>query len=345
MKDSRTIVLADHHKSVFVCTVVDRATGETRAATLESRPASLKPFLESLPRPGLVFVEACRAWEWVADLCEELGIELRLVDPSRMPEIARSHKKTDRHDVEAMLTRLLAVGRLPESYRASRAERELRSLTRRLSELRHDRRKTCYRIHALLDAAGLPAVKSSFTDTSWREEMSLALPAQRGFVLRTLLDQLDLLERLTEEIETRLEELVGERADVRRLQAIPGIGPVIAATIVAEVADITRFPSARAFAAYTGLVPRVRSSAGEAHLGHITRGGPPDLRWALGQAAMVGLRAKVSTAASRLYRRKVKKGKRKKVALCAAAHKLARIVYVILRREEVFRPAPPRRAA
>ena len=68
-------------------------------------------------------------------------------------------------------------------------------------------------------------------------------------MLRSLLEQLDLLERLSEESVARLEELVGGRADVRRLRAIPGICPVIAATIRAEAADIGGSPSVRAFAA------------------------------------------------------------------------------------------------
>jgi transposase len=138
---------------------------------------------------------------------------------------------------------------------------------------------------------------------------------------------------------------MANRKDAKRLQKIPGVGPIIAATIVAETADIHRFRSARAFAAYTGLVPRVRSSAGKAKLGHITRSGPPGLRWALGHAIFASVRSKQASAATSFYRRKSKKGKPKKVAMCAAAHKLARIVYVMLTRDEEFRPPRLRRTA
>ncbi len=106
-------------------------------------------------------------------------------------------------------------------------------------------------------------------------------------------------------------ELIGERDDARRLRQVPGIGPIIAATIIAETADIGRFQSARAFAAYTGLVPRVKSSAGKAKHVHITRSGPPGLRWALGHAIFASVRSTKPSAPTSYYRRKSKKGKTK----------------------------------
>jgi len=345
MRHHRTIVVADHHKSVFVCQVLDRKTGEVRSASLKSRRDVLRPFLESLEGPILVYVEACRAWEWVSDLCDDLEVELRLVDPSRMPEIARSAKKTDHHDVEAMVERLQVKGELPASYRASRSERELRSLTRRLSDLRNTRRRLIHQIHAVIDAHGLPATKAHFVQAEWRESMRSALRPLAWLDLEVLLLQYDQNLALRELVEGEVEELVAGRDEYRRLLAVPGIGPVIAATIVAESAGIQRFKTARQYSAFAGLTPRVRSSAGNAKTGKITRNGPPHLRWALGQAAMVGLCAKKPTAVSAFYRRKRKRGKPASVAICAAAHKLARAVWVVLARGEEYRALPSRPAA
>jgi hypothetical protein len=129
LKDQRTIVVADHHETVFVCQVLDRGTVEVRSLTLEGRRDVLRPILEALPRPALVYVEACRSWEWVSNLRDELAIDLQLVDPSRMPENARSSKKTDHHDVAAMVHRLTVTGELPSSCRARR-ERTRGALSR-----------------------------------------------------------------------------------------------------------------------------------------------------------------------------------------------------------------------
>lgn len=336
MRNHRTIVVADHHKSVFVCVALDQRTGEMTWRTLESRRDALEPFFNKLLGPTLVFVEACRAWEWISDLCEDLEIDLQLVDPAKMPEIAKSTKKTDRHDVEAMVERLLLKGELPRSYRATRTERELRGLTRRLSVLRQEIRKLSYRIHAVIDSHGMPTNKATFCKTTWREKAAKQLSFDAWLVLESLLCQYDHLYVWKEKIEARIKELMKDREDNKRLQAVPGIGPVIAATILAESAGIERFKSARQYAAYTGLVPRVRSSGGKTRLGHITKQGPGDLRWALGQAVTVARGAKQSTEIVRMFRRKMKKGKATKQAVCAAAHKLARVVYVLLTRNESF---------
>ena len=88
-----------------------------------------------------------------------------------MPEIGRSSKKTDEHDVEAMVNRLLVSGELPESYRATRSERELRGLTRRLSGLRRDKQRVLNRIHAVIDCHGMPAGKSRFDKEDWRADI------------------------------------------------------------------------------------------------------------------------------------------------------------------------------
>ena len=337
MKHHRTIVVADHHKSVFVCQVLDRETGEVRRLTLSSVRSELQPFFEELPGPVLVYVEACRAWEWVSDLCDELGHDFRLVDPRRMPEIARSKKKTDERDVEAMVRRLQIEGDLPQSHRATRVEREGRALSRRLADVRKWKRQVLIKIHAVIDSQGLPAKKAQFTKREWREAMEAALSPDSWLDLQVLLLQHDQLLALGELLERRIAERLADHEGYKRLQAIPGVGPAIAATIIAESHGIERFGSARQFAAYCGLVPRVRSSAGKARHGHITRSGPRDLRWALGMAVMVGQFNKEPSPQSRMYQRKKRKGKPARVALCAAANKLARIVYVILARGEEYR--------
>ena len=156
----RTTVIADHHKHIFVCQVLDHETGEVSTATLDARRDVLRPFLDALPGPARLFVEACRSWEWVCDLCEDLGIEFHLIDPRRMPEIAKSNKKSDRADVEAMVRRLMVCGKLPESRVASRSERELRGLTRELSSLRRLNKVLLNQIHAAVDAHGVGSGKS-----------------------------------------------------------------------------------------------------------------------------------------------------------------------------------------
>jgi hypothetical protein len=76
MTEYRTVVVADHHKTVFVCRIVDTLTGETEARSLAATREELVQLLAGLAGPAVVFVEACRSWEWVSDLCEGHGVEL-----------------------------------------------------------------------------------------------------------------------------------------------------------------------------------------------------------------------------------------------------------------------------
>lgn len=335
----RTTVIADHHKHVFVCQVLDHETGEVERATLESRREVLRPFVEALPGPVQLFVEACRSWEWVSDLCEELGIEFHLVDPRQMPEIAKSHKKSDRADVEAMVQRFTVCGELPESRVATRLERELRGLTRELSGLRSEHRILLNKIHAAVDAHGCPGDKRKFRCPEWRASLRAELTPDAWLLVEMLLLRWDFVNAQRDVVEQRVTEVASSREEYRLLQTVPGIGPVIAATILAEVPRADEFKSSRQFAAFTGLVPRVRSSAGKAKYGSITKAGPRDLRWALGQAVMVGHFAKEPTPAVVLHRRKRAKGKAYKVALCAGANKLARMVWAMLTQRTEYQPS------
>ena len=121
-----------------------------------------------------------------------------------------------------------------------------------------------------------------------------------------------------------------------RIHGIPGFGPVLTATVVAELPSIEGFESSRQLAAFIGLTPSSRSSAGKTKYGGITKCGPPNLRWALTQAVVICGRCKAQSAISRFYFRKKIKGKPPKLAICAAANKLARTLYAIMKNETEF---------
>lgn len=332
----RTSVIVDHHKSVFVCAVLDSETGELRHETLKARRTVVEPFLESLTGPMRIFVEACRGWEWVSNLADEIGADFKLVNPREMPEISKSAKKTDRKDVEKMLRRLQVEGSLPESRCMSRDDRMLRSISRERSDVSKHKRKLMVRVHALIDSHDLPAKKDQFARPDWRTEMKATLRPDEWIVLEMQLSQYDHALIVIDLLDQRMIQLASKSPYYPRLLGIPGVGPVLASVVIAEIARIDDFESARQFAAYVGLVPRVRSSAGKARCGHITKAGPSDLRWAITQAVVISSRCKAQSAVTKMYHRKRAKGKPAKVAICAAANKLARVIYSMLKNDAPF---------
>ena len=169
------------------------------------------------------------------------------------------------------------------------------------------------------------------------------LDAQIGFEMELLIAQHDLLERQIEVAEARVAGLLdGELA--RRLRTIPGVGPAIAATLIAEIGDIRRFPDFDKLVAYVGVHPAERSSgqkgADPETSWQMAKTGNAHLRAALYRMAVVGLQHNPTIKAH--YARKRAEGKTKMNALGHCMKKALSIVWGIWRGDHDFTPEPPR---
>jgi transposase len=111
----------------------------------------------------------------------------------------------------------------------------------------------------------------------------------------------------------------------RRLASAPGVGPITASAIVASVGDGRQFQSARHFAAWLGVTPRVRASGGKEHIGKISKGGDCYLRALLihGARAIVGTSFRKDVA-PRPWLKQLLARRSVNVAAVAVAHKTAR---------------------
>jgi transposase len=121
------------------------------------------------------------------------------------------------------------------------------------------------------------------TGRVWLAE--LALPAVQRAIVTDCLALIDAISPLVARLERDL--LARTRPDprVQALQALPGIGPITAMTLAAEIGDIGRFPTARKLCPWAGLTPAVRTSDRTLRHGHITKMGSPWVRFVLQEAA------------------------------------------------------------
>ncbi len=162
-----------------------------------------------------------------------------------------------------------------------------------------------------------------------------AVPA-RSLVVRTLaLHLLDLHARLAE-LEAAIAELVKEDEEAQRLQAIPGIGPQNAATIRAELGDVSRFSSVDQVIAYAGLEPRTHDSGRLAGQKRLSKRGPGALRHALYLAALVA--AHYRPEWRHRYQRLLDRGRAKKEALLILSRSLLKVIYHLLRTGASYDP-------
>jgi transposase len=141
------------------------------------------------------------------------------------------------------------------------------------------------RVQAILADRGIAVAEPLWGPTGrvWLAE--LALPAVQRAIVTDCLALIDAISPLVARLERDL--LARTRPDprVQALQALPGIGPITAMTLAAEIGDITRFPTAGKLCPWAGLTPAVRTSDRTLGHGHITKMGSPWVRFVLQEAA------------------------------------------------------------
>src|SRR5215217_4849652 len=263
------------------------------------------------------------------ELLEEAGYDLHLAHPLRTRAIAAARVKTDAIDART-LAQLLRSGMLPEAYIAPR---DLRDLLRHRATLTRMRSAVKNRVHAILAKHGIIHQHSDLFGKGGREFLAAlelrAAPRRRLDSLIALICDFDReIADTTREIEQRAHQ--DDRVDV--LCQIRGVGRYTALLIIAEIGDVTRFPSARHLCSWAGLAPTVRSSDGKARLGHISRQGSPALRWALVEAAQ-----KITTGSGPLREKfeRIAKRRGRKIAKVAIAREILTLSYYGLRDGEI----------
>jgi transposase len=164
------------------------------------------------------------------------------------------------------------------------------------------------------------------------------LPALAHACLASLMAALRTVEQEIATGERRIHAWHRSSEASRRLEAIPGIGPIIATALVGSVNDSGVFKSGRDLAAWIGLVPRQNSTGGKARLGRISKQSDQYLRWLMVTGAMAVIRqGRKSNFADKTWLAELLARKPVKVAAVALANKNARTAWTLLARDETYR--------
>lgn len=262
--------------------------GRPRCYRVEHAPGAIAGALQGC-RPGTaVALEATANWYWIVDEIEQAGLVPKLVHPRKAKLMMGLINKTDKLDAHG-LNRLQRNGTLPVVWIPPGPLRELRELTRTRVVLVAQRTRWKNRVTATLAKYGAPA--SQYSDPFGQkahaelEARSERLPAQAGWVVEQMLQQIDRLREQIEQFEVRLRALVKVTPDMQRLMSLPGVGVILAATISLEVGVVSRFPNAEHLAAYAGTTPRVHSSGDHTRYGRTRPDVNRYLKWAFAEAA------------------------------------------------------------
>jgi transposase len=325
--DGRQIVGIDLHRRRSVLVRMTGSGERLDSVRIDNDPIALALEIAKAGEGPEVVLEATYGWYWAADVLASAGATVHLAHPLGVKGFAYRRVKNDVRDA-ADLADLLRMGRRPEAWIAPPVVRELRELVRHRARLVAWRSGLKASVHAVLAKQGLHIAVSDLFGVGGRQLLAAAPldGAFRGRVdsLCRLIDAVNFeIDALTKPLRARL---AGNRG-FTAIQAIPGVGPILAAVFVAEIGDAGRFAGPEQLASWAGLTPRHRESDTTIHRGRITKQGSTLVRWAAVEAAHCAAHASwLATARARIGERRGRN-----IATVAVARKLLTLVFYGLR--------------
>jgi transposase len=327
-----------HKKTITVC-VVNQERRVLQRKTLHcSQPEKIREFFAELG-PFQAVVEATASYEWLWQLLEPLAERLLLAHPQKLRIIAESTRKSDKLDAQ-VLAEFLALDMIPQAYRPTPRQRQHRTLVRQRCHVQRRITSVKNKLRRILSD-----YNADRKDLFSAEGLAYLAEAKVSPADRFVLDQLrDLWEYLEDQLTAIDKELraFARKAPAREAEAravlasIPAVGEVTVDVVVSELGEVQRFRSEKRVAAYAGLAPGRRESAGHSQELGISKAGSRLLRWALIQAAwrLVQKSQRWQTVYERLHKRR---GKKK--AIVAIARRLLGVMVALLRSGQPYRLA------
>lgn len=283
-----------------------------------------------------VCCECLFCWYWLADACEEAGLPFVLAHALYLKAIHGGKNKNDRIDSEK-IAHLLRSNLIPPAYTYPAAKRPVRDLLRQRASYVWQRVELLQRISTRQMAAGdAPVSKFSNNRERWLEALLEATgDPQKRFAVGQDVQLVVQYDNAIKDLEKELLRITKCKhpRDFALLRSIPGIGKTLALTILYEVDSIGRFASVQRFLSYCRLVKGTVASAGKIKGLRGAKLGNPYLRWAFGEAAVLGKRHHEALDA---YSRRLEKKHGKFKGNSILASKLARAAYFMLKNGTSF---------
>src|SRR5499426_1148193 len=326
----------DIGKSVFQIHGVD-ADGAVVMRKRITR-GKLLEFFAALP-PCVVGIEACPTAHYWSRRLGALGHTVRLLPPSYVKAYVK-RSKNDANDAAAICE---AVTRPSMRFVPTKSEQQQSALMLHRSRQLLVRQRTMLSnaIRGHLAELGIISAKGRNGTAELIEiltnEKDDRIPAAARLSLTILARQYAAITTEIGAIEKHIHAWHRSCEESRRLEEIPGVGPIVASALVAEVGDWTAFSSGRSLAAWIGLVPSQHSTGGKERLGRISKQGNRHLRWLLVAGAMAVIRYARLHGTKRPWLARLIGRRPTKVAAVALANKIARIAWAMMVRGEHFK--------
>jgi len=292
---------------------------------------ALLPYKSTLV--GIV-VESTYNWYWLVDLLQDEGYKVHLANPSAIKKYEGLKHADDKHDA-FWLAELLKLGILPEGYIYPKEERPVRDLLRKRAHLVKLRTSLILSLQSSIsrnlgfkmDVNKIKKLRDSPVADLWQDCPDLAMAG------RVNKETIDFLTRQIGQIETAVKNRIQLKSQYENIQTIPGIGRVLALTIMLEAGPIGRFPTAGDYVSYCRKVPANWISNGKKKSGGNKKNGNRYLAWAYSEASEFARR---NDSHCRSYFNRKAAKTNINIAYGALSNKLSKASYYIMRDQVPF---------
>jgi transposase len=328
----------DAHAQYLQVVVLDKHGAVAVAGKVTAKdPAAVSAFLVGY-RPLQVVVETSPFWPWLRDALEGEAVTFHLAHARELRAIAQHAQKNDAVDAH-LLARMLLAGLIPPAYAHSAHSLELLRLVRHYAWLTRYRTMYANRIHAQLHQSGIQLPRERLLQRRGKDDLrscAARLSREQQRLIRTHLMLIKGIKQLLKPLRSEIRKRAGECPDALVLRSIPGIGPYWSVLLTAELTPVQRFSKVDRLISYAGLAPITRATGGHVTHGPLPKAANRWIRGALVAAVMSHVRHAPNSRLSQYYERmKARLGWKK--ARVAAARRLARIVYSMLRSGKAWR--------
>jgi transposase len=303
-------------------------------------PNDAKLILEAL-RPHRaetdgVVVESTYNWYWLVDTLMEAGYQVHLANPSAIQQYSGLKHTDDKHDA-FWLAEMLRLGILPEGYIYPKEERPIRDLLRKRGHLVKVRTSLVLSLQNIISRNCGLGLKGNDVKRLKEDRVHPFLEENEDLALagRVSKETIDFLTRKIQAIEAIIVKRVELKESYKYLLTLPGIGKVLALTIMLETGALSRFAKVGNYVSYCRKVSSRWVSNEKAKGKGNKKNGNKYLAWAFSEAAEFARRYHAEPRA--YYNRKMQKTNFM-VAHSALAHKLARAAYYVMRDQVPYRP-------
>jgi transposase len=313
------------------------AWNEEQDWVLTPRRVSIEKFPEWAKkniRTGDIVVLETTTNVWATyDIVAALASRVLVANAAEVGEIVGARVKTDKEDIKRLL-KLLIGGIIPEVWVPPTSVRELRAFVSYRNRLVKTGTMIRNRLQSLLHKHNLLLPEEAVTNQAWWQGQTSISPLEK-MQIRQELVMLDEIEKHKAAVDEELgRQSLGKEwgSQAVRLMQIPGVGVVVAMTVLSAIGEISRFESARQLVGYAGLGAGVHNSGKTHKEKKITKKGRKELRWAMVEAAWRAVR--MSPFWKEQYEKYLRRLRKPNQAIVVVARKLLVAIWHVLSKEE-----------